>query len=132
MAQPLVAVVDDHADAREMYITTLKHSGYDVVHGENGLAALEILHRCRPAALVMHVGLPDIDGVELCRRIRNHPIFTSLPVIGISGWGAGTRGARLREADFTELLLKPVAVEQLLEVVRRWAGRPNVMAAAQV
>lgn len=130
MSHPLVAVVDDHPDAREIYVAMLEHSGYAVVHGETGAAALEILRRCRPAALVMHVGLPDIDGIDLCRRIRNHPLFAALPVIGISGWGSGTRGVKLKEADFTELLLKPVPVEHLLEVVRRWAGAPGLPAMA--
>lgn len=125
MSHPLVAVVDDHADAREIYVTMLKQTGYSVVDGETGASVLEILPRCRPAALVMHVGLPDIDGVDLCRRIRNHPAFAALPVIGISGWGSGPRGARVKEADFTELLLKPVRIDHLLNVVRRWVGEPG-------
>ena len=130
MSRPLVALVDDHPDAREIYVTMLEQSGYAVVHGESGAAVLDILHRHRPSVLVMHVGLPDIDGVELCRRIRHHPMFRAMPVIAISGWGSGPRGARLREADFTELLLKPVRVEHLLEVVRRWAGAPGLPAMA--
>lgn len=125
MSHPLVAVVDDHADAREIYVTMLERSGYKVVPGETGASVLESVRRFHPAALVMHVGLPDIDGVHLCRRIRNHPLFVRLPIIGISGWGSGARGRRVKEADFTELLLKPVHVEHLLSVVRRWAGEPG-------
>jgi CheY-like chemotaxis protein len=122
MMRPIIVLVEDHADTRELYSVLLERAGYDVHAAETGEAALEMIRQIRPAAVVLDIGLPGIDGIEICARLRKHAWFRSLPIIAVSGWlGAGHRLEHLARASFSELLAKPVDTRELLAAVQRWA-----------
>jgi CheY-like chemotaxis protein len=122
MTRPIIVLVEDHADTRELYAMLLDSVGYDVYAVENGEAALDLIHQVHPSAVVLDVGLPGIDGIELCARIRKHASFRNLPIIAVSGWlGTGHRSGHLARASFSELLGKPVETADLLAAVQRWA-----------
>src|SRR4051794_22162064 len=77
----LVLVVDDDVDLARFIEINLRLEGFDVVVARDGLEALAELERSRPDLVVLDVMLPRIDGVELCRQLRNDPSTASLPVI---------------------------------------------------
>lgn len=116
-----IVLLEDHLDSLEMYGLLLRHAGYDVHETSTAAAAIDILRRLRPAALVMDLGLPDIDGIDLCRGLRHDARLETMPIIGVTGWSVGEAGSRLTEAPFTELLQKPVQPDVLLAAVTRWA-----------
>lgn len=129
MDRPTVVLIEDHLDSLEMYALLLRHAGYDVHATSSAAAALAVLRQLRPEAVVMDVGLPDIDGVDLCRRLRHNARLASIPIIGVTGWTIGESGSRLDDAPFTELLQKPVSPDDLLATVERWAPSPGVATA---
>ena len=125
MDRATIVLLEDHLDSLEMYAQLLRHAGYDVHASSTAYAALDLLRWSRPDALVMDIGLPDIDGVDFCRRLRHDARLESMPIIGVTGWVTGEPGLRLKDAPFTELLQKPVQPDVLLATVMRWAPAPR-------
>lgn len=122
--RPVVLIVEDHPDTQDLYRFILGNAGYDVHIAKDGEEALRLVETARPAAVLLDIGLPKIDGITVCRRIRNQARFSSLPVIAVSAWlGRGPAADTVAAADFTELLAKPIRPEVLLEAVQRWAPR---------
>jgi two-component system CheB/CheR fusion protein len=112
-----VLVVEDNADSREMLREVLERSGFKCVAAENGAAALGLLEEIHPDAAILDVGLPELDGFELARRIRAHPRHCDICLIALTGYGQPSDRAIGREAGFDAHLVKPVRVEQLLALL---------------
>ena len=83
--RPLVLVVDDYADSREMYAVHLSCVGFDVIEAGNGVEALERSADSAPDIIVMDLSLPIMDGWEATRRLRADARTTSIPVIVLTG-----------------------------------------------
>jgi len=126
MDRATIVLLEDHLDSLEMYSLLLRHAGYDVQEAATAAAAVKVLRRLRPDALVMDISLSDVDGVDFCRRLRHDARLESLPIIGVTGWAVGEARSRLNDAPFTELLQKPVQPDTLLATVARWAPAPGV------
>jgi CheY-like chemotaxis protein len=126
MDRATIVLLEDHLDSLEMYSLLLRHAGYDVQEAPTAADAVKLLRRGRPDALVMDIGLPDVDGVDFCRRLRHDSRLESLPIIGVTGWTVGEDGSRLKDAPFTELLQKPVLPETFLATIARWAPGAGV------
>jgi len=126
-----VLAVDDSASIRKLVELTLRREGYTVVTADSGLTALAALARRRPDLLLLDVMLLALDGFQLCRVIRDHPDYTDLPIVILSGRESDAdREAGLR-AGVSAYLTKPFRPEQLLETVREQllvAARPKVVA----
>lgn len=112
-----VLVVEDNADSREMLREVLERSGFKCVAAENGTVALGLLEEIRPDAAILDVGLPELDGFELARRIRAHARHSGICLIALTGYGQPSDRAIGREAGFDAHLVKPVRVEQLLALL---------------
>ncbi|MCA1586120.1 MAG: response regulator [Acidobacteria bacterium] len=122
MTRPIIVLAEDHADTCNLYLHLLDSVGYDVRVATTGDAALALVRQVRPAAVVLDIGLPGIDGIEICARIRQHGWFRNLPIIAVTGWlSAGHRLDHLARASFSELFGKPVDTRELLAAVQRWA-----------
>jgi len=94
-----VLVVDDDRTLVEMLTFMLKRFGFETRAAYNGLQGLEILHAERIDLVVLDVMLPDVDGFEICRRIRSIPRIGEIPMLMLSacsqvriGWPVSTRG----------------------------------------
>lgn len=81
---PLILNVDDYDAARYAKSRILRHAGFNVVEAGNGREALDLVERLRPALVLLDVKLPDIDGREVCRRIRTNSSSISVPVVHTS------------------------------------------------
>jgi two-component system, cell cycle response regulator DivK len=111
-----VLLVDDALDNRELYSLFLTQSGFHVSEASLGGEALERLaHEPVPDILVTDIVLPDMDGFELCRRMKAQPPFQDVPVIAITALPMTDRElVRAREAGSSVLLQKPCLPETLL------------------
>lgn len=122
---PLVLLVDDFADNRMMYAEILSFAGLRVAEatsGEEGLAgARELL----PAAIVMDLSLPRMDGWETTRRLRADPRTRHIPVIALSGLDGGDDLRRAREAGCSAHLVKPCLPDDLVRKVLSVIDRPR-------
>ena len=113
-----ILVVEDNADTRDMMEAMLRIEGYDVVTVDHGTLALETLTDKRISVVLLDIGLPDLDGYEVARRIRDFPDSGRFKLIALTGYGQLDDQRRAFEAGFDEHLTKPVSIERLGEVLR--------------
>src|SRR3954462_4203457 len=84
-ARRLILVVEDDLSTRKLYAEMLTQQGFEVVEAHNGLQAVEKARDLLPAIIVTDLGLPGIDGFELCRRLHQSDGTRHIPVVAITG-----------------------------------------------
>jgi twitching motility two-component system response regulator PilG len=112
-----VLVVDDSPTIRKILGLTLERAGYRVVAESNGQAALDRLKDLVPRVVLLDIAMPDLDGYEVCKRIKQDPRTSAVPVIMLSGKGAFFDKVKGHMAGATEYLTKPFETPQVLAVV---------------
>ncbi len=117
MTGRLIAVIDDEPAMVDMLSTFLRLKGYEVRGAYSGIDGLSLVQSEHPAALLLDLMLPDIDGFEVCRRLRAQPDFATLPVIMISAHNDPTNVIQAREAGANHYMPKPVRFPDLLAVL---------------
>jgi two-component system KDP operon response regulator KdpE len=110
-----VLIVDDEPNILATVAPLLRARGYDVFSAMSGRAALEAVERDKPDLIVLDLGLPDIDGVEVCRRVRD---TLSVPIIVLSARGAEGDKVRALDAGADDYVTKPFGAEELLARIR--------------
>jgi PAS domain S-box-containing protein len=108
-----VLVVDDNLDAAEALAMALGMFGCDTRIAHTARDALALVPGFEPATVLLDIGLPDLNGYELARRMRALPGGAGLTLIATTGWGQDKDRQRAFEAGFDHHLTKPVDVEQL-------------------
>jgi two-component system KDP operon response regulator KdpE len=112
---PRVLIVDDEPNILGTLAPILRDRGYDVFTAMNGSSALETVHRERLDLIVLDLGLPDTDGIDLCRTIRDS---LSVPIVVLSARGAETDKVRALDAGADDYVTKPFGTEELLARIR--------------
>jgi signal transduction histidine kinase/CheY-like chemotaxis protein len=116
-ARKRVMIVDDNADARESMAALLDMQGYEVFEAGQGLDALALAEANVPDVAILDIGLPDMDGYELARRLRAAGRGPGLRLVALTGYGQLSDVARAREAGFDEHILKPARLEELFRKI---------------
>jgi CheY-like chemotaxis protein len=80
---------------------------------------LQFLTEARPDAILLDIGMPDMDGYELCRRFRANPVTQSTPIIARTGYALPTDLERARDAGFSAVLIKPCAPDRVVLEIQR-------------
>src|SRR3954470_15601610 len=114
--QTRALVVDDYDDAREMYAEYLAYKGFEVVQAQNGLQAVALAESLLPDLIVLDLALPDIDGIEVTRRLKILPATASIPIVMLTANAQATMLAEARKAGCAAVLLKPCTPDELHEV----------------
>jgi CheY-like chemotaxis protein len=114
-----ILVVDDNEDAAESLQRILEIYGHTVRAVGDGSAALEALETFRPSVVLLDIGLPDVDGYEVARRIRATRHGHNICLCAITGWGQAEDKRRAREAGFDEHMTKPVDLGALTALIAR-------------
>jgi CheY-like chemotaxis protein len=103
----------------------------NVSHAENGRAGIELLKRTPNIDLVlMDIMMPEMDGYETMRAIRELPQFRSLPIIALTAKAMKGDRNKCLEAGASDYITKPVDLEQLFSVLRVWISRSHELAEA--
>ena len=110
-----ILVVDDEPNIVAAMQPLLAARGYEVMVAMSGRAALEAVQRTPPDVIVLDLGLPDLDGVEVCRLLREE---SSIPIIILSARGAEADKVRALDAGADDYVTKPFGSEELLARVR--------------
>jgi PAS domain S-box-containing protein len=103
-----VLVVDDNVDVADMVSILLQASGYEVRVAYTAQTALETAIESQPNIVLLDIGLPDIDGYEVARRLRQRPQLKDVKLVAITGYGREVDRQRSQEAGFDYHLVKPV------------------------
>lgn len=118
MPDPLVLLVEDDSDTRDLYATFLRFVGYRVRPASNGAAALEAVGDGCPDIVVTDLAMPVMDGFDLTRELRAQPATRSVPIIAVTGHGVPATPRRAMEAGCCCLFTKPFPPDALLDAVR--------------
>ncbi len=118
-------VVEDEADARELFALTLQDCGARVLTAANAAEALALIERERPDALLADIGLPEEDGYMLIARVRALPVERGgrTPAAALTAYARAEDRLRALRAGFQIHLPKPVKSDELITVVANLAGR---------
>jgi CheY-like chemotaxis protein len=115
-----VLVVDDNVDAATTLAMLVEESGHRVWKAHTGQAALAAALDYRPDVMLLDIGLPELDGFEVAKRIRQQPVLHNIVLVAMTGYGRDTDRQRSQEAGFDHHLAKPAdfgKVQQILATV---------------
>jgi signal transduction histidine kinase len=132
-SQLRVLVVDDNVGAAESLGRLLRLEGHQIRIAYDGITALEIANKFEPDVVVLDLGLPGIDGLEVARRLRSNPSTSRMLLLALTGYGQAEDHRRSAEAGFDHHFNKPLdysALSRLLAAAfpqreSRLAGAPN-------
>ncbi|WP_176330102.1 response regulator [Oceanospirillum sanctuarii] len=128
---PTILVVDDNASNLLLASTLLKEFGLNVTQANSGKKAIEEVIRKRPDLILMDIQMPDMDGMETTRRIRNlSPYYEDLGIIALTAHALPEEKENFMAAGLNDLLTKPIDEEKLANLIQHWTGfTPSVMPA---
>lgn len=112
-----ILVVDDNLDSAESMSILLRLSGNECRMAHDGPQSIEIAETFRPDIMLLDIGLPGMDGHEVCSLIRNQPWGKDIWIMAMTGWGQADDRKRSKEAGFDAHLVKPVDITKLYELM---------------
>jgi len=128
-ARGRILLVDDQAPLLEVLSEALQDAGFQVATAQNGRAALALLHASAPDVVVADVEMPEMDGYELCRRVREAG-HTDMPFLFCSGRGEPDQRMVGLDAGADDYIVKPAAIDELILKLTRQVGRVRRLRAA--
>jgi PAS domain S-box-containing protein len=117
LARQRVLVVDDNQDAADSLGMLLQFLGAEVEVAHGGREALEAMHEFKPAVVLLDLGMPNMDGLEVARRVREDPELRGATLVALTGWGQNEDRRRTGEAGFDYHLVKPADVRTLQSII---------------
>ena len=129
--QPRILVVDDEPQLTRVLRTGLKSRGYDVRAAADGLAGFEAFNDWHPDLVITDLAMPNVDGLELCRRLR---VISQVPIIVLSAKGEEKTKVEALDSGADDYVTKPFGIDELLARVRaslRRASTPATTEATQ-
>ena len=126
----LVLVVDDVAANRAMAFDMLTQLGFDVIEAGNGREALDKAQAARPDWILMDIVMPEMDGLEATRRLRQLPGLADVPIIAMSASASGSDEQKCQAAGMNAFVSKPIDLDRLLTQIvallkLKWTYEPQ-------
>ena len=116
---PLILVVDDYQDAREMYAEYLQYSGFRVAEAKNGNEAVAQARSLRPDLILMDLSLPGMDGWEATRVLKADDATKHIPIVALTGHALAGASEGARKAGCDSFVTKPCLPDDLVVEVKR-------------
>jgi PAS domain S-box-containing protein len=120
-----ILVVDDNQDSATSLAMLLQITGHETYMAHDGATAFEAAEKHRPDVILLDIGLPTLNGYEVCRRLRNQPSGKRTVIIALTGWGQEEDRRKSREAGFDGHLVKPVDYAALMTLLGSLAAERN-------
>lgn len=114
---PRIVVADDSLSVRRALQQLMQDAGYDVVAARDGMEAVQLIDQRVPAAVLVDLEMPRLNGLEVCRYIRNHVNTRAVPVVMITSRAGERHRSMAAEAGVTRLLGKPYVEDELVRLV---------------
>jgi len=116
---PLILIVDDNLDSREMYSTYLAHAGFRALEAADGESAIAQAEGQRPALIVMDAAMPGLDGWEAARRLKSAPGTMTIPLIMLTSHAFAQHRDRAAAVGSDLFLAKPILPDELARHISR-------------
>ena len=122
---PAILVVDDSLTIRKLVTMTLSKHGYRVFSAADGGAAIEAIHACEPALIILDIDTPHLDGYKFCNLVKKGETTKGIKVVMLSGKDGIFDKFRRRMNGCTDTLTKPFSPETLLSMVEKFVVSPS-------
>jgi signal transduction histidine kinase/CheY-like chemotaxis protein len=122
-----ILVVDDNRDSADALSLVLAADGYDVIVGYCGIDALQLARQSQPAAIILDIGMADMTGYEVARRLRLEPWGRDVLLLAMTGWGQIKDKELARQAGFNRHFTKPVDTDDLERELAAFFDRPSLV-----
>jgi CheY-like chemotaxis protein len=122
MSNQIVLIVEDNPGNSELLAFILSSAGYEVRTAIDAEDALMALQSFQPDLILMDIGLPGVDGLELTRQLKSKPTTRDIPILAVSAYAMKGDAERGREAGCDGYITKPVDVRALPQIVANYLG----------
>jgi len=119
---PIILVIEDYSDSRTLLSSLLRGKGYKVVEARDGREGLLQANRVTPDLILMDLAMPEMDGVEATRRLRQRHTLSRTPIFAISAYVTDDVKHDALAAGCAEVFLKPLDIESLLGKIKATLG----------
>ncbi len=117
-----VLVIEDNDDNMELITFILEKNGYKVLKAETGQQGFDMALERRPDFIILDIQLPDMDGLEVLRKIRNSEIDSSIPVIAMTSYAMVGDREKMMAAGCNGHIEKPIDSEKVVSQIRHILG----------
>jgi CheY-like chemotaxis protein len=118
-----VLVVDDDRDTTDCMRLLLNHWGHEVHVANEGAAAIEQAPRIRPDLMLVDLGMPQVNGLQVARQVRQDPELVNTSLIALTGYADASHREEAIAAGFDECLIKPLPMDKMLALLERVHAR---------
>ena len=125
MALKRVLCVEDNESNLRLVGRIVEAEKHDFLMANDGRLALEVIQRERPDLILLDINIPNVDGLEIARRLKANPSLATIPIIATTANVLTGDRERCLEAGCDEYLPKPLDVRELRDVLRSYLGQPN-------
>jgi two-component system cell cycle response regulator DivK len=115
-----ILIVEDNEKNMKLVRDILRHNGHETLEATTGVEGVNLAVVKRPDLVLMDIQLPDIDGIEALRRIREVPDLDAMPVVAVSASVMPDDQHKIVTSGFDAFVTKPINLKQFLETVRRF------------
>jgi signal transduction histidine kinase len=112
-----IVVIEDNVDSAELLVMWLEEMGHEVRLAVTGAEGVNLVRDATPDVVLCDIGLPGMDGVEVCRRVRGLELRRRPVMVALTGWGMASDRRRTADAGFDHHLVKPVAMRSLQDLL---------------
>jgi two-component system, cell cycle response regulator DivK len=123
-AQKRILIVEDNDLNMRLLKDVLEAHGYCIAGVGEGVLAVEIARRFQPDLILLDIQLPDISGLEACRRLKQDPATGAIPVIAVTAFAMAGDERRARDSGCDGYITKPIMLPGFLAMVGRFVGAP--------
>ncbi|HEU4796309.1 MAG TPA: ATP-binding protein, partial [Pyrinomonadaceae bacterium] len=123
--QRRILIVDDNRDSADSLAMLMQMTNNEAFLAHDGVEAVEAIEKHRPEVVLLDIGLPKLDGHEVCRRVRQQPWGKDIVIIALTGWGQEDDRRKSQEAGFNGHLVKPVDYDELLDLLTTLTDGPQ-------
>ena len=127
-ADKTVLIVEDNELNMKLFHDLLVAHGYATIQTRNGLEALALARRHRPALILMDIQLPEISGLEVTKWIKEDDELRDIPVVAVTAFAMKGDEERIRSGGCEAYISKPISVGAFLETVHHFIGDPRASA----
>jgi CheY-like chemotaxis protein len=122
ISNPTILVIEDYADSRTLLSSLLRAKGYKVVEAKDGKEGLRQAGRTAPDLILMDLAMPELDGVEATRQLRQRHSLARTPIFAISAYATSDVKQDAEAAGCAEVFQKPLDIEKLLGKIKATLG----------
>ena len=120
LVSPLIVLVEDTESNIETIVDYLQSHSLRMAIARNGLEAIQLIKHSQPALVLMDIQIPELDGLEVMRRLRADSNLVNLPIIALTALAMPGDYEKCLEAGANEYLMKPVKLKTLLSIIKKY------------